>query len=335
METTTSLSRLLSNKLRIEIIKHISENQPYVHWHYSDELSDEQIQKILKSEDGILHVENDLWERNIDHISDLERDAAEHCSNLFEDEITEELGEDRSVWEDEIYDWIRRHIYVDFNINQLLRNTPNPVFFYDTGEEFDGYGQSEAEYRLSRMRIKKLFGITNSDHDEKIMMMLYQASYGGQLVVYFNADISELTESLKGKPNTIRFKNANIAIIHTGNGSGDDCQLQGHSFELPFSRDNLHYEKSISYNYTYDVCSMASNWCDDTGFSFLTKENPGQVKSGSLNSLLSQDAEYQRIFDNGGCSLGDKKHSRHRNTEYINDFPCGTRCHDCGQFWID
>lgn len=36
-----------------------------------------------------------------------------------------------------------------------------------------------------------------------------------------------------------------------------------------------------------------------------------------------------------GCTFGDMNYSRHADKEYINDFPCGSKCKKCGTFWID
>ena len=33
--------------------------------------------------------------------------------------------------------------------------------------------------------------------------------------------------------------------------------------------------------------------------------------------------------------FGDMNISRHKETPYRNDYPCGSRCEDCGTFWID
>lgn len=237
---------------------------------------------------------------------------------------------------EEYDDWLRDEIYNRDDstpIDDLLRNTSDLVVFYDTGEEFDGYGNSEAQYRLDRIRIKKLLSIPDSAHDRDIDMMLMQASYGGRLVIYFNAGVKEL---LTDKTiNSIRFNNAAIAIIDTGGGSGDHCYLNGHSFTLPFKRDNLFVDETINYNYTYAVCGMSSDWCDGTGFTLLEEAVPSELPDSSLNAFMDREAELDAIFKSGKCTLGDMKYERHRKHTYINDFPCGNKCLDCGTFWID
>ena len=296
-------------------------------------MSDENIEKIL-CKDGLNDVENELWDRNIDYICELEIEAAKEYANEFEDRICESSGEAREVWEDDFEEWVKEHIIVDMDMKQLIRNTRDQIFFYDTGEEFSGYGQSPAEYRLDRKRIKKALSISGKKYDDAIDMMLQQSSYGGQLVVYFMSGIDDLLD-ISDDMNVIAFENAHIAIIDTCGGSGDDCQINGHKFELPFDRDNLKYEKSIHYNYSFDVCGMVHDWCNGTDFSFRHKKQAKKAPKSSLSAIQEQDRKYQEIYKAGGCSLGDINISRHRNTEYINEFPCGTHCRDCGHFWID
>ena len=326
----------LSEKLKAQIIAYVEKTQPEYYFDYRDELSSEQVETIVsKGRDGLWEIENEIQEYNWDYEFELIDGAINEYTNTFEDEITDEIGEDRGVWEDDFRDWIREYVHVNMDTRQLIRNTGDKVFFLDTGEEFTGYGQSPAEFRMDRIRIKKLLGINNSKFDNKIDMMLQQASYGGQLVVYFAAGIDDFLNWIEKKPNAVEFSNASIAIIDTLNGSGDHCRLPGHSFTLPFSNENLHFEESINYNYTYQVCGMSSDWCADTVVCFKNIEQPVQVKQSSLNQIKNQDREYDQTFKAGKCTLGDKNISRHRNVIYVNNFPCGNVCQDCGQFWVD
>lgn len=275
-------------------------------WTWFDEQRWESLQEVLKE------LKNDLIDTY-----DIDEDEADDIVQEYDDYLRDEIynRDDSSP------------------VDDLLRNTRELVVFYDTGEEFDGYGNSAAQYRLDRMRIKKLFSITDSKYDHDIDMMLMQASYGGNLVVYFNADVIDL---LSDKPvNSIHFDNAAIAIINTVNGSGDHCHLEGHSFTLPFTRDNLFVDKTISYNYTYSVCGMSSDWCDRTGFTLLEESVPCELTESSLNSFMEREAKLDAVFKSGKCTFLDMKYERHRRHTYINDFPCGNKCLDCGTFWID
>ena len=50
---------------------------------------------------------------------------------------------------------------------------------------------------------------------------------------------------------------------------------------------------------------------------------------------MEYDAKCDAVFKTGGCTAGDMDMNRHRNTYYLNEFPCGTHCPHCHTFWID
>jgi len=325
----------LSEKLQAKIIDYTQKHQPEYYWDYRSELSDEQIAKIFNNpEEGLCEVECEIMESNYDYEWELTTSAIKEVADFFEEEICEETGTSRDDWSDEFSDWVRDYISIDTNIADLVRNTGKQVFFYDTGFEFQGWGSTPAEYRLDRMIIKNALQIKTSNYDRQIDSLLEEASYGGQLVVYFREYVNDLLDSIPNA-NVITFKNAHIAIINTLNGSGFDCDLPGHKFSLPFSPDCLFHEKSIKYNYTYAVCGMVSDWCDGTEFNFSITETTPEVKKSSLGAIQERDRHFAEVFKQGECSIGDIDIRRHRRVEYVNEFPCGHHCRDCGHFWID
>jgi hypothetical protein len=79
---------------------------------------------------------------------------------------------------------------------------------------------------------------------------------------------------------------------------------------------------------------MVSNWADSTKVE-LTSANVGDIRK-SVNAELQQvEAKYNHTYKKGGCTFGDMDTYRHRNVIYINNYPCGNKCKDCGNFWID
>ena len=315
-----------------DIQKYIEKNQPEIYWDQNDELSEKDISKILESEEGLNEVENEIWENNLGYICDLENETIKEVISHFD--LEEEMDEGEN--EEEFRDFCRDYISVDMNVNDLLNRTGDLVFFYETDVSTSGYGQSEKEYKEELKSIKKVLKIKMKDktHDEKIMQMIYQASYGGQLVVYFNADLSEWVKRANNP--SIKFGNVNIAIIDTANGSGDSCFLNGTDFTLPFDQEKVFYERSIHYNYTYEVCGMSSDWCADTQWSFSDKKVGEKSDKKSITRIHKEkNEEYDRVYKSGKCSFGDMDITRHRNTTYVNEYPCGNRCPHCGTFWID
>lgn len=313
-----------------EIILFIGKNQPSFYWHYDSKLSKEQIALIIASEDGLNTVSDELYESNLDYYCSLEDETIKS--------IIAEFGFDEDELEDdeEFKDFCREHICVDMDIDQLLSNTGDIILFYETGIETNGYGQTLTDYKNEVKQIKKFLKIKLSDKtdDKAILSMIYDASYGGQFVIYFTIGIKEFIEN---KKNCIKFgKNVHIAIIDTSGGSGGDCFVKGVEFTVPFDREKITYENSIKYNYSFAVCGMTSDWCDDTQYEFIDKKTKIlPTEKSKIKIIAERDAAYDKVFKSGKCSFGDMDMNRHRNVTYINDYPCGNKCKDCGTFWID
>ena len=315
-------------QLHEEIKAYIEKNQPEVYWDYRDDLSTETIAKYLEDPNA---AENELYELNLDYIFDLEREAANEVLDHFEKQLNEAYNtDDRNDWEDTMMDFCREYIYVDLNFNRLLNQHGSEVFFLDTGREFQGYGRSTAEFNRDLKRIKKVLCIEGTQYDDDIKVMMSQASYGGQLVVYFTADLTDIDKTC----NAIQFRHPNIAIINTSNGSGDSCFLKDHVVTLPL-KDNLFFERAIHYNYSFEVCGMGSDWCEDTVAQFINVAKPKRVRQTSLKAIAQFNAQCDETYRKGKCTFGDMNITRHRNVTYINNFPCGNKCSDCGTFWID
>lgn len=266
--------------------------------------------------EGVRYVLEEL-KRDIERTFDIE--DAEYILEEYEDELR-----------DEIYNRCDDDV-----IEDLLRNTGDLIAHYDTGYEVESgsWNWSRAEVRLERMKLKKHLNIDNSDFDDDIDMMIQQASGGGQLLVYFKLNPKDFIEMEEGII-SIEFSNASIGIVNHCEGSGDVMDLNGHSFILPYNQENVFLESTIKYNWTYSIAGMVSNWCDGTSYYFGTIK-VGEVEKSSTHNHLDIEKEYNKTYRSGGCTAGDMDYSRHRKTTYINDFPCGNRCLDCGTFWID
>lgn len=335
----------LSEELKSRIVAHIEANQPKIYWDRGDELSKEDIDLVFSSEDGINDVEEKLWDWNHDASYELELQCLEETLIEFKDELTAELGwnqnedeDEAPEWEEEYKDYLRDYISVDMNIRGLIDNTRDSVFFYDTCEEFGGQCFNSPMERYNDIRrIKKTLGIKTKAFDRDVKELLDNASYGGQLVVYFQAGVGNLRERMNKatEKSIITFKGCvSIAITNTGNGSGHSVEIK-HEFELPFAPENLFFEDIIKYNYSWAVCGMCHDWCSGTDWGFKEKTRKQRVAKSSLNASIDKDREYKRIYQAGGCTFGDMDIRRHRNTPYSNDYPCGNRCTECGTFWVD
>jgi hypothetical protein len=229
-------------------------------------------------------------------------------------------------------------------IADLLRNTTDPVAFYETDlslcEPYDA-----EDVKKSLRSIKKTLKIPakNHEYDAKLRVMIEQAGYGGSLVIYFSmTDIEGMINLYPGESISdvmIKFTNPMIAIIDTFNGSGDSTDLKGYSFSLPYNPELVYLDKCIKYNYTYAVCGMSWDWCGCTDISFYKTGKKNKIApkpiGSSIADHLAQEKMFNEAFKAGGCTFGDMDLNRHRNTYYLNEYPCGTHCPHCGTFFID
>ncbi|GEM_PF-2430040 len=328
----------LSEPLLKEIEGYINDHQPEFFWDYRDSLSHDQIAKLATGNaDALGEIEDGILSHNHGDGHRLIREAEKDIRHRFKPRLKAEMGKG---WKKAFKQWISGAglICVGTNIRDLIKNTHDQVFFYDTGTECSGDGNTGAQYRLDRYKIKKTLSITGEKYDKTIGDMQCNASYGGRLVVYFYIGIDALLDMLQNEnANTIKFVNASVAIIDTCGGSGSDAFLHKHTFSLPFIRENLFFERSVHYNYTYEVCGMSSDWCDSTLPEVLFVEGtaPINVTVSPINAQLGEQAKFDATFRSGKCTFGDMDIKRHRNVNYDNNFPCGNRCRDCSTFWID
>lgn len=266
--------------------------------------------------DSVKYVLNELKD-DLQSTFDIDEYEAQDILDEYEDELRDEIyNRDDST-----------------PLKDLLRNTGRQIFFYDTGMEVGGYTDDLNE-RIKDCKKALKIPQKNKEFDSKLSLMLQQASYGGRLVVYFRDDLDDWI-NLDEKKNIIHFSGkVVVAVIDNMNGSGDDTTIN-HSFSLPFNRENLFLDRTISYSYTYDVCGMCSDWCDSTEVTLLKRKIRKKAEKSSVNDHIEREKKLDEVYRNGGCTFLDMKYSRHRNVEYINNFLCGSKCKDCGTFWID
>lgn len=318
-----------------ELIGYLDKDYELVYIDYRDNM-DEQMQAI---QDAIHADDMSCIDESLDEwMMDAESDGVVYIIN----QVTEELANDYDIDKDyaeelvePFLDDLRDTIYernTGDPVRDLLRNTSDPVCFYDTGLDDvpETWCLEKDEWEEYKDAIRSVLGIDGYDKD--LDELLANASYGGRLVIYFRMDCWDLLHIVG---NTVTFTDPHIALIDTYNGSGHDVWLKGATVTLPFDRTNLFIDRTIKYNYTYEVCGMYSSWCDETRVSFSTVDNPAPVVPSSLHREMEVEKLYIQAFKAGGCTHGDMDMRRHRNTYYLNEFPCGTHCPHCGTFWID
>lgn len=322
-------------EVRQKVINYLKTNPQKVYWDYRDQISVEQAQKIISTEDGYNDFADEVFEINIDYINDLEDYTLKNAlSELNEEEVCllsgEDWNEDTDDLVSELRDEFLDYLEVDLNIDQLIRNSPNFVFFYSAGVELNG------DYKEDVRTIKRFLKILMRDttHDQAIMEAVGNAGYGGTLCFAFSCELEEWMW-MNEKPTTITFRNPYIVIPNHSNGSGWHSQMKGFEITLPFRKENLYLDEAIKYSYTKDVCGMSSDWCADTDFQIGYNKISKQIKKSRISEHMEREMKYDETYKNGGCTPGDMNINRHRDVYYRNEFPCGNKCPHCGTFWID
>lgn len=138
-------------------------------------------------------------------------------------------------------------------VKDLLRNTGQVTCFYSFGKDICGHvndwcGSYRVESEeVTAYKIRRFLGIKKgSKEDAKIHDLVSQAYFGGDLRVYFNADIEDLIAgepycepSYKQDFRSIKLDGVvSIGVIDTSNGSGDFQEIEVHK-SFPFNRNNL------------------------------------------------------------------------------------------------
>jgi hypothetical protein len=310
------------------------------HVDYNDSLDDhaDLLQECIQGTPDKLYEKIDEWYQDSPFYAFeyYDKDIKSDIKRAFDvgsDEAEEIFEEYREEIRDELYNRDDSDVYKD-----LLRNTKSFAMFYDTGYEVSDGSWSWGERTMKQVvkEIKKTLGIKIKDNtwDKEIDMMVRQASYGGQLVVYFYDSVDDFIGVEEDK-NMIRLYNAHVAIIDTSGGSGDNCYLGGVEIVLPFDKSNLYICKAVKYSYTHDVCGMYDNWCSGVTVELFTKKTKKVAAKSSLAAQQQREKEYEETYRKGGCTFGDMNITRHRDTPYSIDYPAGNRCTQCHTFWID
>lgn len=326
-----------------DLKKHLPKRTSLYYVDRGDEIPKSTIITLLKS--GTTELLDDVmmdWDNSStkDHYLDEIKSSLE---NEYEEDVVEAIMND---YEDHLIDHI--HDVDDSTpLSDIFRNTGEQTMFYDTGYYMEGESWSWTDKEVDQeirnickhLKIKRL---KKSDSNYKNMeSMIRQASYGGELVIYFYESVKDFCTwdhgtDAKGKPSHIVFTGFHLAVINVGNGSGSDCEINT-KVTIPYIQGRVNLCSSYKYSYTHQVCWMSSNWCQSTcvEFEWKNKKEPVETEPTTLDAQNERDKKFAEAWKKGQCSLGDMDITRHRNTRYINDFPCGTRCESCGTFWID
>lgn len=266
----------------------------------------------------------------------------EHYLNELKSDIEQKYNiDDAEYILDEFQDEIRDALYDRDDsdiIKDLMRNTSKVIMFYDTSYEMESESWNWTEKRIKqeRQRIKKHLGIPAKINtwDNQLNLMIQQASYGGNVEIYFRDDIEDYLEIDKDLTK-ISFTNPTIGIVNHYNGSGDQCDLNGLTITLPLNPQNIFIDKEIKYSWTYSIAGMCHDAYDACKVQFIKGKKKKNIAISKNIAHMEKEVILNETYKKGKCTFGDMDSSRHRDQIYINNYPCGNKCLNCGTFWID
>ncbi len=132
---------------------------------------------------------------------------------------------------------------------------------------------------MSCYKVRRALKLKKGQFDTLIEELVDNATYGGELRIYFNAGFNELVTNDNGKDfRTIRFHgDVIIAVANSFNGSGYHISLPL-DITFPFVRDRLFVDSQVRYSYATEVCGMCRDWCDSTSWEteYKTVRNTGR-----------------------------------------------------------
>jgi len=255
----------------------------------------------------------------------------------FTTEECEEIA-DNDALRDAINDWCYEHDR-GTPLEDLAKNTGDVWLFYDLG-----MGISEADcgpeaYKSTARAIAKRLHLSWAKHRGDLIELVNN-SYGGRLVVLWNDKLSRFLGEITDKH--ITFNDPFLCIMDRDQGSGYDVQIEGR-LVVEFDRRLLHSDDGAAgYSYAREVCGLIpgpyqinQGWTDKPGRWPVRLSPDTEEIVLAQSGYKKQEARYDAEYKAGGCTFGDDNFRRHQETEYRNEYPCGTHCKRCGQFWID
>jgi hypothetical protein len=321
---------------RKEVIKRIKKEYPQgvelVYVDYNDSFNDN---KELMEELANTGYVDSLFEQNWTSDSQWET-IQELTKQIFTEEEIEQIDND-----DELAN-AKDETFYELDTSDvdkgMLKNTSRRFFFYDLNYNVcpdAGYWQNAKEIEQAGKKIAKILKIDYKEHQKDFDELVANAGYGGDLCILFTAEPIALYGE---KENVIQFDGQyDICLMQRGNGSGwsVDFNLKK-PLRFAFNRENLHDDEGMSgYSFSGDVCGLVKYDVADLQFHADKRLKKKIETNAETKAFKELEAKYEATYKAGKCTFGDMKFSRHRNTPYINDYPCGNKCQDCGTFWID
>ena len=207
----------LTKKKRKEIQKYLENNPIKINWDYDNKLSKKQILTILDSDEGLLNIENELYDMNIDYIFDLEYELCKNAIEEFE----------LNIEPDELREEFMDYIHSDINSRGLLNNTPDLTILakvhsnYDCAISTQQIEDTEEYLGSVYRRVKK--AVTKKEY-----LTEFYNSYTASIFCFvFKMPIEEYLELKNSFNKSITLpENTQYGFVSSFNGSGSTFEAR-------------------------------------------------------------------------------------------------------------
>jgi hypothetical protein len=294
---------IFSEGLRKKIIDHISENQPEIYWDYNDGLSQEQVAKILISEDSYYEFTEEIYMNNLDYICDLEIELLKSTAEEFYSEICKEnnleegyFGSFWEDWNDDFRDVFIDHVCLDMNLEYLYINHEGLILTHIKGVSYDVFHElSRNTYddlknvlafaNINPLKFAKEFGynpidfpnIVSREGNENflpsdIASMLVENNYG-ELVCLNRIDLQDYIKNRKKYDTAIEIESGSLFVSHNFNQgccSGEFRNLRDIRLFSRIHKYSIYEDKSYSYGMD-NTCGFSRDAFDGTTVPFIQK----------------------------------------------------------------
>lgn len=266
-------------------------------------------------------------------LSDWEGETAAYYARGYLDDIEKKMCEDGLEEEyDKHKDEIRDLLYDRDESDMIweLISRDEDDFFYSLGMDIphEPWNDGHVAYNIRR----KLKLPNEEKYTKEIQELVDNCYYGGELRIYFSANITDMISRKKFDFRSIEFSGTvAVGIVNSTEGSGYMVDIWIDKLVLPFKRENLFLDRAVNYSW-HEICGGMTY---DTKVELSYKGTRGILKESGSLGMMQIDRKYEETFKKGKCTFGDMNMRRHRDVVYDNSFPAGNRCPHCGTFWID
>ena len=254
---------------------------------------------------------------------------------------------------EEIQDLIYEHCSNDV-MKELLWNTRSQNIIHVLWDLTDVELPPEVEdavmygeYDLYTFRVGILLGrtledmlamfVSENDNEWRKYYSIYnEAFWYTQLCVAYKIDADDIPNlhTLFTNGDKVLLKWGDVGIINNSEWSGwMDTNKLAIDPVFTFDINQCYHDKSMGrYAYYDEVCwGEANEW----HLILVEKAEVPLVTEDPLAMVREQEAKYEATYKAWGCTWWDTDIKRHRNTPYINEYPCRNECTVCHQEWID